>query len=133
MKNTTRVFIVGHNDSIENSLRRHFMSRGFRHVFSNTKDRVDVLNQAKVQRFFMDVRPEYVFLGSVRSGGIAANQKYAAEFLYENLESQNNVIYAAHKFGVKKLLFFATSCVYPKEAQEDIFWRDKKRYWSNIS
>ncbi|HLD87969.1 MAG TPA: GDP-L-fucose synthase [Candidatus Omnitrophota bacterium] len=120
MKNTTRVFIVGHNDSIENSLRRHFMSRGFRHVFSNTKDRVDVLNQAKVQRFFKDVRPEYVFLGSVRSGGIAANLKYPAEFIYENCAAQNNVIHAAYAHKAKKLLYFSGSCAYPKDAGQPI-------------
>ncbi|MBI3314560.1 MAG: GDP-L-fucose synthase [Candidatus Omnitrophica bacterium] len=120
MQRASRIFIVGHNDSIENSLWRHFTSGGFKHVFSNTKDRVDVLNQAKVHRFFKDARPEYVFLGSIRSGGIAANLKYPAEFIYENCAAQNNVIHAAHAHKAKKLLYFSGSCAYPKDARQPI-------------
>ncbi len=120
MQRNSRIFIVGHNDSIENSLRRHFTSGGFKHVFSNTKDRVDVLSQAKVQRFFKEARPEYVFLGSIRSGGIAANLKYPAEFIDENCAAQNNVIHAAYAHRAKKLLYFSGSCAYPKDAGQPI-------------
>ncbi len=120
MQRNSRIFIVGHNDSIENSLSRHFTSAGFKHVFSNTKDGVDVLNQTKVERFFKHTRPEYVFLGSIRSGGIAANLKYPAEFIDENCVAQNNVIHAAHAHKAKKLLYFTGSCAYPKDARQPI-------------
>ena len=120
MQRNSRIFIVGHNDSIANSLRRHFASNGFKHIFSNTKDGIDVLNQAKVERFFKEARPEYVFLGSIRSGGIAANLKYPAEFIDENCAAQNNVIHAAHAHKAKKLLYFTGSCAYPKNARQPI-------------
>ncbi len=120
MHRNSRIFIVGHNDSIENSLRGYFQAQGFTHVISNTKDRVDLLNQSKVDVFLKKFKPEYVFLGSLRSGGIAANQKFPAEFIYENIQSQNLVIEAARRWGVKKLLYFSSSCVYPKEAKQPI-------------
>ena len=118
MNKYSRIFIVGHSDSVENSLLNYFMKHGFCHVFSSTKNKLDVLDQAKVRKFFKSNRPEYVFLGSVRSGGIQANQKFAAEFIYENLESQNNVIHAAYEGGVKKLIYLTGSCTYPKECRQ---------------
>ena len=120
MDRKTKILIVGHNDIIENSLLRYFDSNGFENIFSSSRIAPDFLNQSALFRFFEAQRPEYVFLASTRSGGIAANQKFAAEFIYSNLESQNNVIHASYKFGVRKLLFFAGSCVYPKECPQPI-------------
>lgn len=120
MRRTSRIFIVGHNDSIENSLRKYFQDRGFTQTVSNTRDRIDVLNQGGVEAFFKQFRPEYVFLGSLRSGGIAANQKFPAEFIYENSQSQNLVIEASQRWDVKKLLYFSSSCVYPAGARQPI-------------
>lgn len=120
MRRNSKIFIVGHNDSIENSLRGYFQAEGFAQVISNTKDRINVLDQSKVEEFFKKFKPEYVFLGSLRSGGIAANQKFPAEFIYENTQSQNRVIEAARQFKVKKLLYFSSSCVYPKAAKQPI-------------
>ncbi len=120
MRRNSRIFIVGHNDSIENSLKKHFRSQGFSHVASNTQDHINVLDPGQIDRFFKKFDPEYVFLGSLRSGGIAANQKSPAEFIYENTQSQNLVIDAACRYSVKKLLYFSSSCVYPKEAKQPI-------------
>jgi len=120
MRQNSKIFIVGHNDSIENSLKKHFLAQGFSHVISNTKDRINVLEQSKVDQFFKKFKPDYVFLGSLRSGGIAANQKFPAEFIYENNQSQNLVIEASHRYKVKKLLYFSSSCVYPKLAKQPI-------------
>jgi len=120
MRRDSRILIVGHKDSVENSLLSHFRSKGFKKVFSNNKDRIDVLSQARVERFFKDKRPEYVFLGSIRSGGIAANLKYPAEFIYENCQAQGNVIHAAWRHGAKKLLYFTGSCAYPALAKQPI-------------
>ena len=120
MRRNSKIFIVGHNDSVENSLRGYFRAEGFVQVISNTKDRINVLDQSKVTGFFKKYRPEYVFLGSLRSGGIAANQRFPAEFNYENTQSQNLVIEAARHFKVKKLLYFSSSCVYPKAAKQPI-------------
>jgi len=120
MRRNSRIFIVGHNDSVENSLRRYFQAQGFRHVISNTYDAIDVLNGSSVAGFFKKFKPTHVFLGSLRSGGIAANQKFPAEFIYENIQSQNLVIEAARLGRVQKLLYFSSSCVYPKEAKQPI-------------
>ena len=120
MQQNSRILIIGHNDSLENSLWNYFSSLKFPHVYTNTKNRLDVLSQTKVQKFFKDARPEYVFLGSVRSGGIAVNQKYPAEFIYENLEAQNNIIHTAWQSKVKKLVYFGASCIYPKLAKQPI-------------
>ncbi len=114
MNKDAKILIVGHDDIIENSLWVHFQSQGFTKVFSSSRMALNPTIQPSVYEFFQKERPEYVFLGSTRSGGIEANQKNAAEFIYHNLESQNNIIYSAWKFGAKKLLYFASSCVYPK-------------------
>jgi len=118
VKSDSRIFIVGHNDSVENSLRGYFKSHGFTRVKSNTQDHVNVLDQSSVAAFFKKFKPEYVFLGSVRSGGIVANQKYPAEFLYENDLSQALIMEASYQSRVKKLLYFSSSCVYPKDAKQ---------------
>jgi GDP-L-fucose synthase len=120
MRRDSKIFIVGHNDSIENSLKKYFQAKGFSQVVSNSQEYINVLDQIRLENFFRKFKPDYVFLGSVRSGGIAANQKFPAEFIYENLQSQDLVIDAAYRHKVKKLLYFSSSCVYPKAASQPI-------------
>jgi GDP-L-fucose synthase len=120
MNKDSKILIVGHNDIIENSLFEHFKNNGFSNVFSSTQISLNPTIQPSVYEFFQKYRPEYVFLASTRSGGIEANIKYAAEFIYHNLESQNNIIYCAWKFGTKKLIYYAGSCIYPKESKQPI-------------
>ncbi len=120
MQRNSRILIIGHHDSLENSLWNYFSSRRFNHVYTNSRNRLDILSQAKVLKFFKEIRPEYIFLGSVRSGGIVVNQEHAAEFIYENLQAQNNIIHGAWKAKVKKLVYFAASCVYPLAAKPPI-------------
>lgn len=118
MDKKSRILIVGHKDVIERSLFGYFKSQGFENVFSSSEIALDTTVQASVQRFFSREKPEYVFLGSVLSGGIEANQNSPADFFYSNSTSQNNVVYAAYKFGIKKLIYFASSCIYPKECAQ---------------
>jgi len=118
MNKKSRVLIVGHEEIIAASLYQHFKSNGFTYVYFSPQIALDVLSQSAVQYFFDKERPEYVFLASIRSGGITANQKFAAEFIYENLQVQNNIIHAAYQYGVRKFMFFASSCVYPKECPQ---------------
>ena len=92
MQKSSKILIVGHNDVIENALYQYFQKEKFENIFSSSQIAPDFLNQSSIVHFFESERPEYVFLGSTRSGGIAANQKYAAEFIYSNLESQNNMV-----------------------------------------
>lgn len=120
MNKDAPILVVGHNDVIEKSLTDHFTADHFTRVFSSSAIALNTAIQPAVYDFFAQHRPEYVFLASTRSGGIEANQKQPAEFIYHNLESQNNVVYAAWKFGVKKLLYFASSCVYPKGCPQPI-------------
>ncbi|MFH1360942.1 MAG: GDP-L-fucose synthase [Candidatus Omnitrophota bacterium] len=118
MEKQSKILIIGHNDIIEKSLVRYFETHGFLHVFSSSAIALDCAIQPSVYEFFSRERPEYIFLASTRSGGIAANIKNPGEFIYHNLESQNNVVHAAYKFKAKKLLFYASSCIYPKECRQ---------------
>lgn len=120
MQKNSRILIIGHQDALENSLYQGFTSKGFNHVYTNSRRGLDVLNESKVKKFFEKHRPEYVFLGSLRSGGIVANQKQGAEFMYENLHSQNHIIHQSYEFGVKKLVYFGASCIYPRCAKQPI-------------
>ncbi|MBI5415627.1 MAG: NAD-dependent epimerase/dehydratase family protein, partial [Candidatus Omnitrophica bacterium] len=118
MNKNSRILVVGHNDILEKSLVDHLTVNRFSRVFSSSAVALNTTVQSAVYDFFAEHQPEYVFLASTRSGGIEANQNQVAEFIYHNLESQNNIVYAAWKFGIKKLLFLASSCVYPKECPQ---------------
>lgn len=120
MDKQSKILIIGHSDIVENSLTEHLIRKDYKDVISSSEMKLDLFHQGKVEKFFEDNKPEYVFLGSSRSGGIEANQKYAAEFMYSNLTIQNHVIHSAYRFGVKKLLFFSSSCVYPKDCPQPI-------------
>ena len=120
MHKNSRIFIVGHNDAVENSLVSGLRCRGFKQVYSNHFSKINVLDGVKVAKFFKHVQPEYVFLGSIRSGGIGANLKMPAEFIYENCQAQNNVIHAAFTHKTQKLLYFSGSCAYPAKARQPI-------------
>jgi GDP-L-fucose synthase len=118
MDKHSTILIVGHNDIIEHASRSYFNAHGYSRVFSSRAIGLNPTIQASVYAFFQKHRPAYVFLASTRSGGIEANKKNGAEFLYHNSESQNNILYASWKFGVQKLLYFAGSCIYPKECPQ---------------
>jgi GDP-L-fucose synthase len=114
MNKDSKILVVGHEDIIEKSLRSYFRANHYANVFSSSEIGLNPTIQSSVYGFFQKHRPEYVFLASTRSGGIEANVKHGAEFMYHNLESQNNILYASWKFGAQKLLYFAGSCIYPK-------------------
>lgn len=118
MNKDSKILIVGHNDAVENALRSFLGARGYRNIFSSSAIGLNPAIQVSVYEFFQKHRPQYVFLASTRSGGIEANKKNGAEFMYHNLESQNNILYSSWKFGVRKLLYLAGSCVYPKECPQ---------------
>ncbi len=118
MNKDSKILIVGHNDIIEQLLTKHLRSAGYTNVTSSSEIALNTTVQPSVYEFFQNNRPEYIFLGSTRSGGIQANIDNPAEFLYHNLESQNNIIYSAWKFGAKKLFYIGASCVYPKDCPQ---------------
>ena len=120
MKTTDRIFVAGHRGLVGSALVRSLTSKGYHNLISRTRTELDLLDAIAVNNFFGDEKPTYVFLAAAKVGGIWANNTYPADFIYENLQIQNNVIDAAHRHGVTKLLFLGSSCIYPKLAPQPI-------------
>ncbi len=118
MNKDSTILIVGHDDIMENALYQGLTDAGYSHVHSSTRLGLNATIQAPVYEYFQEHRPEYVFLGSTQSGGIVANQEHPADFIYHNIQSSSNIMYAAHNFGAKKVLYYASSCVYPRECRQ---------------
>ena len=120
MDANARIFVAGHRGLVGSALVRRLEASGHRDLVLRTRAELDLTRQADVERFFADLRPEYVFLAAAKVGGIHANNTYPAEFIRENLAMQTNVVEAAWRHGVKRLLFLGSSCIYPKLAPQPI-------------
>ena len=120
MKKNSKIYIAGHRGLVGSAIVRNLESNGFTNIITRTHAELDLTNQADVRKFFEEERPEYVFLAAAKVGGIHANNTYPADFIYDNLMIQNNVIKAAHDFKVTKLLFLGSTCIYPKMAPQPI-------------
>lgn len=118
MQLSSRIFVAGHRGLMGSALVRALQSRGFERLILRSRGELDLCNQADVDRFFREERPEYVFLAAARVGGIKANNAYPAEFIRDNLLMQTSVIDSAYRYGVRKLLFLGSSCIYPKLAPQ---------------
>lgn len=118
MEKDTKIFILGDKSIIGSTLIQHFRLNGFTNVFSESTHGVDLIEQNSVHSFFEREKPIYVFLTYVKSGGIGANMKYPGEFIYHNLQAQNNIMHYSYKSGVSKLLFLGSSCVYPRNCPQ---------------
>jgi len=116
----SRIFVAGHRGLVGSAIVRHLERAGCRNLLLRTRAELDLCNQADVARFFADHQPEFVFLAAAKVGGIMANSTQPAEFLYENLAVQTNVIHSARQHGARKLLFLGSSCIYPKLAPQPI-------------
>ena len=113
---TQRIFVAGHRGMVGSAIVRQLRSMGYQHILTRTRAELDLTDQAGVNHFFDSERPDEVYLAAAKVGGIHANNTYPAEFIYENLMVQTNVIHAAHVHGVRKLLFLGSSCIYPRLA-----------------
>jgi GDP-L-fucose synthase len=120
MKKEDRIYIAGHNGMVGSSIFRKLEQEGFTNLITRSSKELNLINQADVQAFFEENKPDYVFLAAAKVGGIQANNTYKGDFLYDNLMIQTNVIHAAHAHHVKKLLFLGSSCIYPKFAHQPI-------------
>ena len=120
MEKNSRVYVAGHRGLVGSAIVRNLEAKGFTNIITRTHAQLDLTNQADVRRFFEEEKPEYVFLAAAKVGGIHANNTYPADFIYDNLMIQNNVIKAAHDFKVTKLLFLGSTCIYPKMAPQPI-------------
>lgn len=120
MQPTSAVYVAGHRGLVGSAIVRRLEAAGFGRILTRSRSELDLRNQAAVQAFFADEQPEYVFLAAAKVGGILANATYPARFLYDNLMMEANIIDAAYRSGVKKLLFLGSSCIYPKLAPQPI-------------
>jgi GDP-L-fucose synthase len=118
MNKDSRIFIAGHRGMVGSAIHRKLLSEGFTNVMVRTSSELDLRVQEPVNEFFETEQIDYVFLAAAKVGGIMANNTYRADFLYENLMIQSNVIHSAYATGVKKLMFLGSSCIYPKLAPQ---------------
>ncbi len=120
MEKGSRIYVAGHRGMVGSSVLRALQKKGFSHLITKTSSEVDLRDTLAVNNFFAAEKPEYVFLAAAKVGGILANNTYRAEFLYDNLCIQSNVIHQSYLSGVKKLMFFGSSCIYPKLAPQPL-------------
>jgi GDP-L-fucose synthase len=118
MRSDSKIFVAGHRGLAGSAIVRSLQEQGFSNLLLRTREQLDLTDQAAVNRFFADERPEYVFVAAARVGGILANSAYPAEFIRDNLVIELNVIDAAYRNGVKRLQFLGSSCIYPKYAPQ---------------
>ena len=120
MNKSDKIFVAGHRGMVGSAILRKLKMDGYNNILVRNSKELDLRNQLHVEDFFQSEKPDYVFLAAAKVGGILANNTYKASFMYDNLSIQNNVIHAAYKNHVKKLLFLGSSCIYPKFADQPI-------------
>ncbi len=120
MNEESRIYVAGHGGLVGSALWRELQRQGCRNILGRNRQELNLLDEAAVRRFYAEARPEYVFVAAAKVGGILANDRQPADFLYENLQIQNHLIHGAWQAGVKKLLFLGSSCIYPKHAPQPI-------------
>jgi GDP-L-fucose synthase len=120
MDKNSKIYVAGHNGMVGSAITRHLKANGFTNLVFTPFPPYDLTDQKVVEEFFASEKPEYVFLAAARVGGIVANFRYRAQFIYENLMIQNNIIHQSYINGVKKLLFLGSSCIYPRNSPQPI-------------
>lgn len=120
MNLNSRIYIAGHKGMVGSAILRLLVKKGYSNIITKSSKELDLTNQENVFSFFKEEKPEYVFLAAAKVGGIEANNIYRADFIYENIMIQSNVIHNSYIFGVKKLLFLGSSCIYPKLAPQPL-------------
>jgi len=118
MKSNSKIYIAGHRGLVGSAILENLQEKGYSNLVTKTSKELDLRDTAAVQQFFLQEQPEYVFLAAAKVGGIVANNTYRADFMYENLMIQNNVIHQSYVSGVKKLLFLGSTCIYPKNCPQ---------------
>lgn len=115
-----KIYVAGHRGMVGSALVRALLSRGYRNLLVRTRQELDLLNQAAVREFLWVEKPDYVFLAAAKVGGIQANNNYRADFIYQNLTIETNVIHAAHQANLQRLMFLGSSCIYPRDCAQPI-------------
>jgi GDP-L-fucose synthase len=120
MEKNAKIYIAGHRGMVGSAIHRKLQKEGYTNIITRVSSELDLRNQNDVAQFFEQEKPEYVFLAAAKVGGIIANNTYRADFLYENLQIQNNIIHSSYLNEVKKLMFLGSSCIYPKLAPQPL-------------
>ena len=120
LNKNSRIFIAGHNGMVGSSIFRFFKKKGYKKIYVRDRKRLNLLDKEKTIKYIKKINPHFVIIAAAKVGGIFANQKYKAEFIYENLMIQSNLIHASYLSGVKKLIFLGSSCIYPKLSKQPI-------------
>ena len=120
MDKNAKIYVAGHRGMVGSAIVRNLEQKGYVNIIGRTSKELDLIRQSDVENFFEEEKPKYVFLAAAKVGGIYANNKYPAEFIYNNLMIETNIIHSAYKYSVKKLLFLGSSCIYPKMAPQPI-------------
>src|ERR1700757_1021874 len=120
MNKTDKIYIAGHRGLVGSAIYRLLQEKGFTNIVTRTSSELDLRKQDLVREFFESEKPQYVFMAAAKVGGIWANKEYPAEFIYDNITLQNNIINESYRNGVTKLLFLGSSCIYPKNAPQPI-------------
>ncbi len=118
MKNNSKIYVAGHKGLVGSALWKTLQNKGYTNLIGRTFEELDLMDQKAVANFFESEKPEYVILAAAKVGGIVANNTYRGQFIYENLQIQNNVIHQSYVHGVKKLLFLGSTCIYPKNTPQ---------------
>lgn len=118
MKRFSKIFVAGHRGLVGSAIVKSLQDKGYQNIITRTHKELDLIDSVAVANFFSIEKPEYVILAAAKVGGIVANNIYRGEFIYDNLMIQNNVIHQSYKYGVKKLLFLGSTCIYPKNAPQ---------------
>ncbi len=120
IKKTSTIFIAGHNGLVGSAIVRKLKSKGYKSLLFRTRKQLDLRDKPKVLRFLKKYKPKFVFIAAAKVGGIYSNSKYKADYIYENLSIQSNIIHSAYTCGIKDLIFLGSSCVYPKHCKQPI-------------
>ena len=120
MRKEDKIYVAGHKGMVGSAIVRKLQAEGYDNLLTRSSSELDLRVQSEVQQFFQSEKPDIVFLAAAKVGGIVANNTYRAEFLYDNLMIQNNVIHQGYLNGVKKLMFLGSSCIYPKLAPQPL-------------
>ena len=120
MSNDKKIYVAGHNGMVGSAIVRRLNELGYNNIITRSRQELDLLNQSAVHQFFNDEKPDYVFLAAAKVGGIHANNTYRADFIYQNLVIETNVIHAAYEAGTQGLMFLGSSCIYPRDCPQPI-------------
>jgi len=115
-----KIYVAGHNGMVGSALVRHLQAKGYQNIITRSRSELDLLDQKSVHDFLRVEQPEYIFMAAAKVGGIQANNTYRADFIYENLSIQTNIIHGAHLAGLNRLCFLGSSCIYPRDCPQPI-------------